>query len=108
MNTLNIPNLLSTPDIRVSYTINNQSYMFHFLWSDTFCLLDIYIIQDNENVYICKGEPLIPERNLIARSAEMQGALVLVNKYGQQMPPSQNNLSSDFVLVYATQEEING
>lgn len=108
MNTLNIPNLLNTPDIRASYTINNQSYMFRFLWSDTFCLLDIYIIQDNENVYICKGEPLVPERNMIARSADIQGALVLLNKYGQQIPPSQNNLSSDFVLVYISQEELNG
>lgn len=82
--------------------------MFRFLWSDTFCLLDIYIIQDNENVYICKGEPLVPERNMIARSADMQGALVLFNKYGQQITPSQNNLSSDFVLVYISQEELNG
>ncbi len=82
--------------------------MFHFLWCDTFCLLDIYIIQDNENVYICKGEPLVPERNMIARSADMQGALVLFNKYGQQITPSQNNLSSDFVLVYISQEELNG
>lgn len=106
MNTLSLPNLLNNPDIRVSYTLNEQSYMFHFLWCDTFCLLDIYIIQNNENVYICKGEPLIPERNIIARSQDIKGTLVLTNKFGQQIAPSQENFSTDFAFVYTPEEEI--
>ena len=104
MNTLSLPNLLNNPDIRVSYTLNEQSYMFHFLWCDTFCLLDIYIIQNNENVYICKGEPLIPERNIIARSQDIKGTLVLTNKFGQQIAPSQENFSTDFAFVYTPEE----
>lgn len=78
--------------------------MFHFLWCDTFCLLDIYIIQNNENVYICKGEPLIPERNIIARSQDIKGTLVLTNKFGQQIAPSQENFSTDFAFVYTPEE----
>ena len=108
MNTLTLPNLLTNPDIRVSYTLDNQSYMFHFLWSDSFCLLDIYMIQNNENIYICKGEPLVPDRNMIARSDGIAGALILTNKFGQQIAPSQNNFSSDFTLVYVPESEING
>lgn len=108
MNTLTLPNLINNPDIRVSYTLNNQSYMFHFLWSDSFCLLDIYMIQESENVYICKGEPLVAGRNMLARSADISGALILTNKYGQEIAPSQDNLSSDFVLVYVPEEELNG
>ena len=106
MNTLSLPNLLNNPDIRVSYTLNEQSYMFHFLWCDTFCLLDIYIIQNNENVYICKGEPLVPDSNLIARSQDIKGELVLTNKFGQHIAPSQENFSTDFTLVYTPEEEI--
>lgn len=108
MNTFTLPDINTNPDIRVSYTINNQSYMFHFQWCDSFCLLDIYMIQDNENVYIAKGEPLVPGRNLTARSADMQGNLMLVNKYGQNAELLQENFSSDFVLVYIAENELDG
>ncbi len=107
MNTFTLPDINTNPDIRVSYTINNQSYMFHFQWCDSFCLLDIYMIQDNENVYIAKGEPLVPGRNLTAR-ADMQGSLMLVNKYGQNAELLQENFSSDFVLVYIAENELDG
>ena len=100
MNTLSLPNLINNPDVRASYTLNNQSYMFHFEWCDTFCLLDIYIIQGSENIYICKGEPIVPDSNLIARSPEISGTLYLMNKYGQTIPPTQDNFSTDFVLAY--------
>ena len=47
-------------------------------------------------------------RNMLARSADISGALILTNKYGQEIAPSQDNLSSDFVLVYVPEEELNG
>ena len=50
----------------------------------------------------------MPGRNLTARSADMQGSLMLVNKYGQNAELLQENFSSDFVLVYIAENELDG
>ena len=52
-------------------------------------------------------EPLVPGRNLTAR-ADMQGSLMLVNKYGQNAELLQENFSTDFVLVYIAENELDG
>lgn len=103
MQYLTLPNLINNSDTRISYTINNQSYMFHFHWCGTFCLLDIYIIRDNENIYLVKGRAITINNDIIARvknSDLITGSLLFINRYGYNIEPSQDNFHTDFYLVY--------
>ena len=109
MNILTLPNLINNPDTRVSYTINGREYMFHFKWCDSFCLLDVYVIQDNRNKYLVKGRAVTTESDLTARvkdSSLISGTLVYLNRYGENIEPTQENFHTDFYLVYATEDEL--
>lgn len=57
----------NNPDIRLSYALNNRSYMFRFKWCDGFCLLDIYILQNNTPKYLVKGRAITTGSDIIAR-----------------------------------------
>lgn len=103
MNKLTLPNLLNKSDVRMSYNINNREYMVRFKWCSTFCIADIYYIENNTNKYIIKGSALTLANDLIARVKDddvIQGYLMLVNKYGESTEPSQENLHTDYYLLY--------
>lgn len=107
MNKLTLPNLSNKPNARQSYNINGMEYMFHFEWCGTFCLLDIYLIENNLNNYLVKGRGLTLSSNLIERVKDsdiITGSLVLINKYGLTTEPSQDNLHSDYYLLYTEEE----
>lgn len=109
MNILTLPDLTNNPDTRVAYTINGKEYMFRFRWCDTFCLLDIYVINDNENVYLVKGHAITTDSDLIGRvknSSLITGSLVYTNKYQQNIEPDQDNFNTDFYLIYIPEDEL--
>lgn len=111
MNTYTLPNILNNPDVKLTYLINNQLYMFHLKWCDTFCLLDIYVIEDNKEIYLVKSRPLTINSDLIARVNDpdlITGSLFLVHRYRKNIEPVQNNFHSDYTFVYLAEGERNG
>lgn len=103
MNKLTLPNLLNKSDTRMSYNINGREYMFHFKWNGTFCIADIYIIENNVNNYLVKGRALTLSSNLIERIKDdelITGSLLLINKYGASTDPSQDNFHTDYYLLF--------
>lgn len=93
----------NNPDIRLSYALNNRSYMFRFKWCDGFCLLDIYILQNNTPKYLVKGRAITTGSDIIARVKDEElitGSLVYANKYGEHIQPTQANFHTDFYLIY--------
>ena len=108
MNTFKLPNLLSAPDSRVSYLIDGVQYMFRFRWCHSFCLLDIYLIEDNAEIFLVKGRPLTINSDLISRVNDpdlITGSLYLTQIYGDNVEPSQENFHKDYCLVYIPENE---
>lgn len=107
MNTLKLPNLLNTPDARMTYLINGAQYMFRFRWCSTFCLLDIYQVEDNTEIFLVKSRPLTINSDLISRVKDpdlIVGSLYLTQIYGDNVEPSQENFHKDYCLVYIAEE----
>ncbi len=107
MKSFSLPNLLNNPQVFCIYIINKKSYNFRFRWCDTFCLMDIYQLEDGERNYILKGRPLTTNTNLIERIKDdnlIQGKLTLENKFGKDAAPAQENFHTDFELVYYEEE----
>lgn len=108
MNTYKLPNLLNAPDSRVSYIIDGVQYMFRFRWINTFCLLDIYLIEDNQEVFLVKGRPLTINSDLLGRVNDpdlIVGSLYLTQNQGERVEPSQENFHKDYCLVYVSENE---
>jgi len=102
------PNLLNNSKVKITYIINNTEYIFRFWWCDTFCLLDIFIIDGFEEVYLVKGRPLTINSDLIARVNEpdlITGSIYLMQKYGFNIEPTQENLHTDYYLVWTNEDE---
>ncbi|MBR6099075.1 hypothetical protein IKP85_04945 [bacterium] len=96
------------PQVFSSYVFNQKAYYFKFVWSDSFCLADIYIPKDKGNLYIIKGYPLVPDVDLISRVNNpelISGKLFVKNKFGRDIVPDKNNFSTDFELVYFDESE---
>ena len=103
MNKLTLPNLTNKSDTRLSYNINDREYMFHFKWCDTFCIVDIYLIENNTNNYLIKSVPLTLTENLIARVRDnnlISGSLFFLNRYNAPSEPSQDDFYTDYYLLY--------
>lgn len=108
MNIISPPNLLNNSKVKKTYIINQRDYVFSFWWCGSFCLLDIYIIEDNSEIYLVKGRPLTTNSDLIARVNDpdlITGSLFLLNKYNASIDPSQKNLHSDYYLVWIDENE---
>ena len=108
MKILTLPNLINQPDITVNYVINKQQYTFHYLWCDSFCLLDIYKIVNNVTKYLVKGRAITTDSDILSRvkdSSLSTGSLVYVNKYNQHIQPDQSNFNTDFYLIYIPEDE---
>lgn len=109
MNKLTLPNIYNKPDVRTSYNINNREYTFRFKWCGTFCIVDIYVIENSKNNYLVKGRAITLNSDLFARVKNdelVKGSLVLVNIYGNTSEPQQDNFHTDYSLIYYTQEEL--
>ena len=103
MTIFQLPNLTSNPKVRLGYIINNKQYTFSFQWLDNFCLLSIYIIKDNQKIYLIKGRPITQNSDLIERvkdSSLITGKLVIKNKYNEQTEITQYNFHTDFEMEY--------
>lgn len=103
MITLKLPNLLETPNTRLTYIIDGFQYIFHFKWCNTFCLLDIYVLEDNSEIYLVKGRPLTINSNIIARVNDpdlITGTLYLMHKYNENIEPDIDNFHKDYYFVY--------
>lgn len=108
MNILTLPNLLNNSNVKKTYIINQSDYIFSFEWRDSFCLLNIYIISENKEKYLVKGRPLTVNSDLIARVNDpdlITGSLYLMHKHGENIEPSQENLQSDYYLVWVDENE---
>ena len=99
----------SLPDMQINartfctYIINGKPYNFRFIWCDSFFYVDIYILQENSEVYILKGFPIVPEVDLISRIKNpdvIEGKLYIKNKFGEDNTPTPEIFNSDFELVY--------
>lgn len=100
MNTIQLPNLDNNPKVIQQTIIGVKSYQFAYSWmNDGFCLLDIKL----DDVYIVQGLPMVTGSDLIGRvknSDQITGSLYLINKYGQKVPPTQENFDTDYYLVW--------
>lgn len=103
MTIFQLPNLTTNPKVRLGYIINNKQYTFSFQWLDNFCLLSIYIIKDNQKIYLIKGRPITQNSDLIERVKDsnlITGKLVIKNKYNEQTEITQYNFHADFEMEY--------
>ncbi len=103
MKKFSLPSLLASPQVFCTFIFNKKSYNFKFRWCDSFCLLDIYLIEDGETVYLVKGRPMVVLVNIAGRVKDknlIDGELVLENKFGNNTAPTRNNFHTDFELVY--------
>ncbi len=109
MQLLTLPNLTNTPNTNIVYPIGNKSYTFQFKWCGDFCLLSIYIIRGNNNIYLIKGQPITINSDLIARVKDddlITGSLLFMNKYNISIEPTQDNFHTDYYLIYLPLDEI--
>lgn len=98
-----LPDLSMNSNTKVSYLINKAEYIFRYLWCDSFCLLDVYVVRNNNKIYLLKGRPVTINSNLIGRvkdSGLISGSLRIMNKYDDNIEPTQENFHKDFYLVY--------
>lgn len=103
MTTYQLPNLTTNPKTRLVYIINNKQYTFSFEWLSNFCLLSIYLIKDNQTVYLIKGRAVTVNSDIIERikdSSLITGKLIIKNKYGDSTGITQNNFHTDFEMEY--------
>ena len=110
MQIFNLPDLNTSPKSFVNYFINNRQYTFQFEWCDTFALCTAYFVANNVNQYLFKGRPITINTNLVSRIADkniFDGYLMIMNVYNQSVEPFQENFSSDYQLVYFTEDDIN-
>ncbi len=101
--TFQLPNLTTNPKARLAYIINNKQYTFSFQWLDSFCLVSIYVIKDNQKTYLIKGRAITQNSDLIERvkdSSLITGQLIIKNKYNEQTEITQNNFHTDFEMEY--------
>ena len=109
MDIFNLPNLLENPKSFVNYVINDRQYTFYFEWCDDFALCTAFFVANNVNQYLFKGKPITIDTNLLSRVKDKNvigGYLVVTNAYGERIEPLQENFSSDYQLVYFTDEDI--
>lgn len=109
MQIFNLPDLYESPKSFVNYVINNKQYTFQFDWTGDFALCTAYFVANNVNQYLFKGRPIVINTDLTGRIKDknyFDGHLVLMNVYGQSVDPIQENFSSDYQLVYYTEEDL--
>jgi len=110
MQIFNLPDILSNPKPFVEYIINDVKYRFQFDWQGDCAFCTAYFSDgENKNQYLFKGKPLTINNNLIGRVKNPQlitGALFLMNVYAQSVEPLQENFSSDYQLVYISEEDL--
>lgn len=103
MTTFQLPNLNLNSHIRLSYIINKKQYNFVFQWLDEFGLLSIYVIKDNQKVYLVKGRAMVPDVDLLSRIKDktlISGQLIIKNKYNEDIKITQSNFHTDFEMEY--------
>ena len=103
MKEFSLPDLTNKSEVFCSYFFNKKKYNFKFQWCDTFCLIDIYVMNEGRNVYILQGYPIIPELNLIERIKNpnlITGKLFITNKLNNGNEITETNFSTDFKLIY--------
>ena len=109
MKKFTLPNLRQAkPQVFSNYVFNKKSYSFKFVWTDEFCVVDIYIPQNGGNLYLVKGHPIVPDIDLISRVKNpnlIEGKLYIRNKFGKDIVPDINNFHTDFELVYYENDE---
>lgn len=109
MEIFNLPDLLESPKSFVNYIINDRQYTFYFEWCGDFALCTAFFVANNVNQYLFKGKPITIDTNLIGRVYDkniIDGYLIVMNAYGESIEPMQENFSSDYQLVYFTDEDI--
>ena len=83
MKTYQLPNLEQTPRVKIAYIINKKQYHFYFQWIETFPALSIYIIRDNQKIYLVENRGIVPCVDIIARVKDsnlIKGKLIIKNK----------------------------
>ena len=103
MKQFSLPNLSIKNISFNTYFFNQKSYNFRFEWCESFVLMDIYIVLKGVTTYILKGFPIVADYNLIERIKTPEyiiGKLFIKNKYGQDIPITRENFSTDFELIY--------
>jgi len=74
-----------------------------FQWLDEFGLLSIYVIKDNQKVYLVKGRAMVPDVDLLSRIKDktlISGQLIIKNKYNEDIKITQSNFHTDFEMEY--------
>ena len=107
MKKFSLPNLVTNPQVFCTYIFNKKSYNFKFRWCDNFCILDIYLVQDGEKVYLLQGRPLTAGTDITSRVNDqnlINGKLSVENKFGNESDPERSNFHTDFELVYDGEE----
>lgn len=109
MQIFNLPDILTNPKPFVNYVINDKQYTFQFEWIGDCAYCTAYFVANNVNQYLFKGRAITINSNLIARINDndiITGALYVMNAYGEEVEPLQENFSSDYQLVYFTKEDL--
>lgn len=109
MQIFNLPDLMANPKPIVNYIINDRQYTFQFEWTGDHCILTAFFVANNVNQYLFKGRAITINSNLIGRVKDanlITGALFVMNAYGESVEPLQETFSSDYQLVYFTEEDI--
>ena len=67
MKTFTLPSLRQKSQAFSHYTLNKKVYYFKFMRVDYMFLADIYLPQENGNLYVIRGHQIIPDVDLISR-----------------------------------------
>ena len=108
MKTIKLPAISTDGQAFCTQTLNDKEYKFEFHWCETFCIADIYLAGEEENIYLIKGYPLVLNIDLIERVKNedlINGKLYFRNIYDEDTAPEKDTFSTDYELVYLENDE---